>query len=430
MIFECATVRNTVCLFKKSLINKNHMKSIENIYKIGHGPSSSHSMGPRRAAALFLKRLTETPAKVSVALYGSLAATGKGHLTDRVIMEALQPLTVVIDWKPKKKLPLHPNGIIFSATDKNGQALGQWTVYSIGGGDLADEKGPVGEITGQTYPFKGINEIIAWCQKEKKKFWEVVSAHEDPSIWAYLDQIWHIMVAAIQKGTHSSELHLPGELKLHRRSVSILQQAHDRVGISRDMNLISAFALGVAEENAAGSRIVTAPTCGSCGIVPAVFWYYHHYKKMDREDILKALATAGLFGACVAERASISGAEVGCQGEVGTACAMAAAGLAQLQHGSLLQIEYAAEMALEHSLGLTCDPVLGLVQIPCIERNAFAALRAFESATYATSTSGRHVISFDEVVDVMNRTGRDMQSKYKETALGGLAQIARLKLNR
>ncbi|MBI9016947.1 MAG: L-serine ammonia-lyase [Phycisphaerae bacterium] len=403
------------------------MNTICNIYKTGFGPSSSHSMGPRKAAELFLAKIGQKPSFIRVELFGSLAATGKGHLTDKAIIEALSPIITEINWQPDTILPEHPNAMTFLAFDSNNNELANWQVYSVGGGDLEDENGFVGQKLDVTYPSDLMGEILTYCKEKNLNYWQLVKQFEGPEIWDFLRNVWHTMAKSVENGCNTKEKHLPGNIKLQRRAGVMLSKANNSVGISRDLNLLSAFALAVSEENAAGGQIVTAPTCGSCGILPSVLWYYYKYKNVREKDILRALATAGLFGASVAKRASISGAEVGCQGEVGTACAMAAAAAAQLMKGTLTQIEYAAEMAMEHSLGLTCDPVLGMVQIPCIERNAFGATRAYESATYALATDGDHVVSFDDVIDVMKDTGHDLQSKYRETAHGGLAQIARLR---
>jgi len=383
-------------------------------------------MGPRRAAKLFFRKLKGEKCKSTVELYGSLAATGKGHLTDKTIIQELTPLETKIVWKKSQILPLHPNGMLFKAFDTNGQLICSWQVYSVGGGELIDDNGPVEKPSNDTYQLNSISEILAWCVKHNKAFWQYSSTGKD--IWGYLSEVWSVMNDAILRGLSSSEKYLPGPLKLRRKAPSMLDYAHKRVSILRDFNLLSAYALAVSEENASGGKIVTAPTCGSCGVLPSILYYFYKHNNIQTNEIFQALATAGLFGLSVAERASISGAEVGCQGEIGTACAMAAAAAAQILGGNCKQIEYAAEMALEHSLGLTCDPIKGFVQIPCIERNAFAAMRSFECAAYAISTSGNHIVSFDDVVDVMDRTGRDLQAKYRETAMGGLAEIMRIRL--
>jgi L-serine dehydratase len=407
------------------------MKSIKHIYKIGTGPSSSHSMGPRKAAELFVKRLRDKNCKIEVELYGSLAATGKGHLTDKAIVEGSSPLKVKIIWKKDQSLPLHPNGMVFKAVDSNGQTICNWRVYSVGGGELLDDNGPIQHIQPSadcTYQLNSISEILAWCIENDKSFWQYCLSCETEGIWHHLSQVWQVMCDSICRGLSSKQEYLPGSLRLKHKAGAIFKYAHEHVGIHRDFNLLSAYALAIAEENAVGHKIVTAPTCGSSGVLPSVLYYFHKHNNIGTDQILQALATAGLFGSSVAERASISGAQVGCQGEIGTASAMSASAAAQLLGADCKQIEYAAEIALEHSLGLTCDPVSGLVQVPCIERNAFAAMRAVECATYALSTSGEHIVSFDDVVNVMYRTGKDLQAKYRETSAGGLADIMRLRL--
>jgi L-serine dehydratase len=404
------------------------MKSICNIYKTGVGPSSSHSMGPRKAAEIFLRLHQDSIHQAKVVLYNSLAATGRGHLTDKAIIEGLHPVKVELDWRPDETLPLHPNGMDFQALDSEGKTIGQWRVYSVGGGDLIDDNGPVEQQGSHHYPHNTISDVLAWCNDNDKSFSHYVYENESYDIDAFLERIWQVMASTIERGLTCGAEYLPGPLKLKRRATEMLKCAHDRIGILRYFNLLEAYALAVAEENASGREVATAPTCGSCGVLPSVLYYSLKHNNVREKDIRRALATGGLFGSLVVERASISGAEVGCQGEIGTACAMAAAAVAQLLGGSPSQVEYAAEMGLEHFLGLTCDPISGLVQVPCIERNAFAATRAYECATYAISTSGEHIVSFDDVVDVMNRTGRDMQCKYRETARGGLAEMMRNQL--
>lgn len=400
------------------------MNSIRTIYKTGIGPSSSHSMGPKRAARHFLEGLKEPPTRLQVELYGSLAATGKGHLTDRAIESELSGYALELIWKPEVFLDVHSCGMKFTALAADDSVLAERVYFSIGGGELADANGQtIASGRNRSYPVSAIQQVLEQCRDRNQFFWEFAFAHESVEVVTFLTEVWQTMRHAVERGLRAGPAVLPGCLKLPRRASKMLESAHRRVGILRDLNLLSAYALAVSEENAAGNVIVTAPTCGACGVVPGVLYYFHHNLQIDETRIVQALATAGLFGASVAERASVSGAEIGCQGEVGTACAMAAAAAAQLLGGDLSQIEYAAEMALEHMLGLTCDPIAGLVQIPCIERNAFAAMRALECASYALSTDGVHSVSFDAVVDVMNETGQDLQCKYKETAIGGLAKI-------
>lgn len=386
-------------------------------------------MGPKRAAQLFAARPSVTAAtRIETHLYGSLSATGRGHLTDRAILEVLGGRGEIL-WH-EENLPKHPNGIRFLAFAAGGRQVAEWEVYSIGGGELLDHMGLVDGQTEEIYSEAGIGEILQICRKTRSTFASFVQAQEKQDLWGYLGQVWQAMREAVERGLQSQMKVLPGSLGLSRRAGRTLQIANDRVGCLRDLNLLSAYALAVAEENAAGGIIASAPTCGSAGVLPGVLYYFWKNHGRGEEEILPALATAGLFGTVVASRASISGAEVGCQGEVGTASAMAAAAAAQLWKASLEQVEYAAEMAMEYSLGLTCDPVDGLVQVPCIERNAFAAKRAVDCAAYALATDGRHMVSFDDVVAVMYETGRDMQAKYRETATGGLAEVMQRKLRR
>jgi len=392
------------------------MKTLRELYRIGNGPSSSHTMGPHRAATQFLK---EHPGARSfrVTLYGSLAATGRGHLTDVVVQEVLGKDRLEVIWKPLEELPLHPNGMRLEALGESGQVLGSREEYSVGGGALLSD----GE-SGENYRLKTLAQILAHCEKTGESFWEYVGGVEGEEIWGYFDQVWAEMCACIERGLDSEGL-LPGELGLSRKARSFLRKSAILEPDLRRDALLAAYAYAVAEENACGGRVVTAPTCGSCGVLPAVLFFLRGKLNCSRTDIMRALATAGLFGNVVKTNGSISGAAVGCQGEVGVACAMAAAAATQLLGGSPRQIEYAAEMGLEHHFGLTCDPVRGLVQIPCIERNAHAAARAFDCCHFAILSDGLHRISFDDAVLVMLETGQALPSLYRETSTGGLARI-------
>ena len=396
------------------------MKSIRELYRIGTGPSSSHTMGPRCAAARFAKRNPDA-AKFKVTLYGSLAGTGRGHFTDVAIEETLTPIAPVeIDWQPHVFLPFHPNGMRFCALSAQGEETDQWTVYSIGGGQLAEEGDRSGD-TPEVYQMNTLTEILEWCQKTGCTFWEYVEKCEGPEIWDYLAEVWEVMKRAVERGLDTEGV-LPGPLCLPRRAATYFVRASGYRSSLQSRGLVFAYALAVSEENASGGEIVTAPTCGSCGVLPAVLYHLQKNRDFSNARIYRALATAGLIGNVVKQNASISGAEVGCQGEVGVACAMAAAAANQLFGGSTAQIEYAAEMGLEHHLGMTCDPVCGLVQIPCIERNAYAAARALDANLYSAFTDGIHRVSFDRVVEVMKQTGHDLPSIYKETGEGGLAR--------
>ncbi len=398
------------------------MESLRQLYKIGHGPSSSHTMGPQKAARLFAARTSERAARYEVTLYGALAATGRGHLTDQAILAeltAVAPAEIV--WKPETVLAFHTNGMTFRAFDASGAEFDNWTVYSVGGGDIVEE-GQGRNAGPDIYPLTKISDILRHCEQTGKTYWEYVNDCEGEEIWDYLAEVWKVMKAAVERGIEAEGV-LPGGLGVRRKAVSYYVHAEGYSKSLKSRGLVYAYALAVSEENASGGLIVTAPTCGSCGIVPAVLYHLHTSKGFSEKRILRALATAGLFGNVVKQNASISGAEVGCQGEVGVACAMAAAAASQLFGGTPAQIEYSAEMGLEHHLGLTCDPVCGLVQIPCIERNAYAAARALDANLYAAFSDGKHSVDFDRIVEVMKQTGHDIPSLYKETALGGLAVI-------
>ena len=399
------------------------MKSLKELYRIGKGPSSSHTMGPQRASRIFLKQ-NSSATSFEVTLYGSLAATGKGHGTDVTIKDVLEPTApTTIVWKPGIFLPFHPNGMLFKAfCDSDHSKDAEWTVYSIGGGALSEGK-KEGDMfdTEEVYNLNSITEILHWCEKTGKSYWEYVEECEDSDIWDFLMEVWEAMQDSVERGINHEGV-LPGPLNLSRKAPSYYVKATGYKKSLQTRGLVYAYALAVSEENASGGTIVTAPTCGASGVIPGVL--YHLFKGHDFSNIriLHALATAGLFGNAAKTNASISGADVGCQGEVGVACAMASAAANQLFGGTHSQIEYAAEMGLEHHLGMTCDPVCGLVQIPCIERNAFAATRALDANLYAAFSDGKHRVSYDHVVQVMNQTGHDIPSLYKETSEGGLAK--------
>ena len=397
------------------------MESIKELYRIGIGPSSSHTMGPRHAAEIFLSKNPEAVA-YRVTLFESLAATGRGHLTDNALRNVFPQGSIEIIWEPEKKLPMHPNGMRFEALGVDGAVLAHWDVYSVGGGALRDKNSlPVPQ---KIYDLTTMREILSFCKSSGKSMWEYVQDCEGTGIWDFLDDVWNAMRASIQRGIQAEGV-LPGGLGLARKSWAFYRKANQSGPILQRAGMISAYSLAVSEENASGGVIVTAPTCGSSGVVPGVLYYMQDVLKCPDEPILRALATAGLIGNLAKFNASISGAEVGCQGEIGVACAMAAGAAAQLMGGTPRQVEYAAEMGLEHNLGLTCDPVAGLVQIPCIERNAFAASKAISSADYALFTDGAHRISYDEVVSVMRETGHALPSLYRETSTGGLAAAYR-----
>lgn len=395
------------------------MKSLKELYRIGRGPSSSHTMGPRLAAEQYLRQHPEATA-FRVTLYGSLAATGKGHLTDYAILQVLGEERTSIEWQPNVELPFHPNGMKFEASTDANTYTDTWTVYSVGGGALVED-GKQQTETPDIYPLDSLEEIKRWCEQHGKSYWEYVEECEGPNIWEYLEQVWQVMSAAVERGLEHEGV-LPGVLKLRRKAPDYYIRAMGYGSNLQSRGLVFSYALAVSEENASGGEIVTAPTCGASGVVPAVLYHIQKTRHFPMPRILHALATAGLIGNIAKSRASISGAEAGCQAEVGVACAMAAAAANYIFGGSLATIEYAAEMGLEHHLGMTCDPICGLVQIPCIERNAHAAARALDANVYATFADGVHRISYDKTVEVMKQTGHDLPSLYRETSQGGLAK--------
>ncbi|MDD7552398.1 MAG: L-serine ammonia-lyase [Candidatus Cryptobacteroides sp.] len=397
------------------------MKSLRELYKIGRGPSSSHTMGPQKASQMFMAKHPEAAA-FEVTLYGSLAATGKGHLTDVAVKDALSEkgAPVEIIWRPDIFLPYHPNGMKFVSRDADGNATDEWMVYSVGGGTISEGPGSLIGEGPDIYALHTIKDIMQWCRETGRSIWEYVDECEDSSIWDYLMEVWEAMKACVERGLDNEGV-LPGPLHLSRKAATYYIKVSGYKQNLQTRGLVFSYALAVSEENASGGTVVTAPTCGSCGVLPAVLYHIAKGHNFSDKRILHALATGGIFGNVVKHNASISGAEVGCQGEVGVACAMASAATCQLFGGTPSQVEYAAEMGLEHHLGMTCDPVCGLVQIPCIERNAMAAARALDANLYASFSDGFHRVSFDEVVQVMKQTGHDLPSLYKETGEGGLA---------
>lgn len=394
------------------------MKSLKELYKIGRGPSSSHTMGPEKAAKLF-EEANKNASSFKVVLYGSLAQTGKGHGTDVVLAKTFtKPVEVLFDLK-EKDLP-HPNTLDMFALDNSGNTLAKWRVLSVGGGAIKIVGEKV-ELARDVYPHKNFEQIREYCEDNSLSLYDYAKRFE-PDIDEYLAKIWEQMQKSIWKGLDKKGT-LPGGLNVERKAQYLFSQvdAHETPE-TRENRIVCAYAFAVSEQNAAGGTIVTAPTCGSSGILPAVLRYEQERHGFSNENIIRALATAGIIGNIVKENASISGAECGCQAECGTACSMAAAAIASLYEMSLDQIEYAAEVAMEHHLGLTCDPVGGLVQIPCIERNAVSAMRAINAASLASFLSSTRQISFDTVVETMYSTGKDINSRYRETAEAGLAQ--------
>ena len=449
--------------------------SVFDLFKIGIGPSSSHTVGPMRAAAMFVAELADVIdagrlARVQVELYGSLGATGKGHGSDKAVMlglageapEAVDTATIParleqiratgrlplagghelafdvehdLVFHRHEALPYHPNGLIFSAFDAAGGLLLQRTYYSVGGGFVVNEAAAgadriVEDETPLQYPFTTGAKLLGHCAESGLPISQVMLANErawrnEVEIRDGLLHIWSVMQGCVNRGCHTEGI-LPGGLKIKRRAARLYQQLSNEVELDKvplgAMDWVNLFALAVNEENAAGGRVVTAPTNGAAGIIPAVMHYYSRFSPGSSDDgIVRFLLTAGAIGVLYTENASISGAEVGCQGEVGSACSMAAAGLTEVLGGTPEQVENAAEIAMEHNLGLTCDPVGGLVQVPCIERNAMGAVKAINASRMALRGDGKHFVSLDKVIRTMRETGADMKTKYKETARGGLA---------
>ncbi len=450
--------------------------SVFDMFKIGIGPSSSHTMGPMKAAVYFLRELQSAGLvnktdSVVVELFGSLALTGVGHGTDKAVLlglegslpDAIDPDTIeprlekilgakeirlngerTIAFDPqkhlifhrRKALPYHPNGMRFAAFDKTAKELASGTYYSIGGGFVVDEKTAAKDRLNKdtvnvACPFKTAKDLLDICVEKKLSIAEVMLANEkswrsEEETLAGLDKIWAAMGACIHRGLQIEGV-LPGKLKVKRRAARVFKELNkDPDGAKRDplviIDWVNLFALAVNEENASGARVVTAPTNGAAGIIPAVIKYYEKFcDGANRQGIHNFLLTSAAIGVLYTENASISGAEVGCQGEVGVACSMAAGGLVAALGGSMAQVEQAAEIGMEHNLGLTCDPIGGLVQIPCIERNAMGAVKAINAARIALRGDGSHYVSLDSVIRTMRQTGADMKDKYKETSRGGLA---------
>lgn len=396
------------------------MKSITSVYKIGNGPSSSHTVGPFHAAQTFGSRYPDADA-YQVTLFGSLAYTGEGHGTAKAIREGLPGAEIIFNTE-ETNLP-HPNTMLFQAF-KGGKELASKRMFSIGGGSIRIEN-ESSEEDKEIYPQKSFAEILSLCNQERISLVQFICILEGPSLREYLKTVWQAMQDSVERGLSTDGV-LPGGLGLVRKAKYLYQKRCYNEAADVTMNrLIAAYAYAVSEENAAENLVVTAPTCGSCGVLPSILYYMHHDRGFPQEEILDALAVAGLIGNVIRTNASISGAECGCQAEIGSACSMAAAAIATLFKLSIEQVEYASEIAMEHNLGLTCDPVNGLVQIPCIERNAVAAMRALSSVNLSRFLYTTRKISFDEVVATMYRTGLDMNEKYRETSHGGLAQIYR-----
>ncbi|WP_340023342.1 L-serine ammonia-lyase [Paenibacillus sp. FSL K6-1096] len=397
------------------------MRSLTELFKIGSGPSSSHTMGPEKAAGIF-KSENEDADQFKALIYGSLAKTGKGHMTDKAIIRAWSPASAEVEFVPQPDFVLsHPNTMDLFAY-KDGQQTNSMRVVSIGGGDIVIEGRE--EVRGpDVYPENSFADISAYCKANHIRLSDYVELHEGEQIWDFLQGIWEAMKRSIEEGLSVTGI-LEGGLNVERKAKYLYQQRDmDESPETRENRIVSAYAFAVNEQNAAAGTVVTAPTCGACGVVPASLRYMQEKLQVPDEQILRALAVGGLIGNLVKHNASISGAQCGCQAEVGTACSMAAAALAELSGMEIDQIEYAAEVAMEHHLGLTCDPINGLVQIPCIERNAVGAMRAINALSLAKFLSGTRKISFDLVVQTMYETGLDMNSRYRETSEGGLAKF-------
>ena len=397
------------------------MKSIREIYKIGKGPSSSHTMGPERAATLFKKDYPQADA-YRVILYGSLSKTGVGHGTDRVIREVLSPTPTEIELSKEVLENAHPNTMDLIAL-KDGKQIGTLRIESIGGGDIR-VPGQSLLDTPEVYPENSFAEIADFCKwRYIEKLSDYVELNEGEDIWAFLMEVWQVMKQSIADGL-SAEGILPGGLKVQRKAKYLYEQPTEELAPGmQEFKHIAAYAYAVAEQNADNGTIVTAPTCGACGVIPAVLKYAQDTRGFTDEQIIRGLAAAGIIGSLTKRNASISGAECGCQAEIGTACSMAAAALAELYEQNLDQVEYAAEAAMEHHLGLTCDPICGLVQIPCIERNAVAAMRAMNACNLSFFLTGSRNISYDMVCRAMHETGINLNHRFRETSEGGLAKI-------
>ncbi len=423
LISEIFKVRTTDLFDSQKSIENSlpvGMESIRHLYKIGRGPSSSHTIGPERACMIFKEKYPASDF-FKVVLYGSLAKTGKGHGTSDVIKKTFSPIPCEVEFNFSEKTIPHPNTMDITAFSGKRQ-LGHTRVKSVGGGNILFDNAPENKIP-VLYRETKFHDIANLCREKNIRLWQYVEEHEDEGFWDYMQKIWDTMKEAIARGL-SDEGVLPGGLDVHKKAKALFNSQHvDETSQTKENRLVCSYAFAVSEQNASGEVIVTAPTCGSAGVVPAVLYYQQKKNDYSDRQILRALATAGLVGNLIKTNASISGAECGCQAEIGSACAMASAALGELFELNIDKIEYAAEIAIEHHLGLTCDPICGLVQIPCIERNAVAAMRAINAVNLASFLWDTRKISFDRVVVAMRETGHDLSSSYKETAEAGLAKI-------
>lgn len=394
------------------------MKSLKELYRIGKGPSSSHTIGPERACKIFLAENPEAES-FKVVLYGSLAKTGVGHGTDGVVKSVLKNVEIECD-DGSDGLP-HPNTMDLFAYN-GGRETASMRVYSVGGGAIRIEGRPSGEGK-EVYPLESFAEIRRFCEERALRLSDYAFVCEGEALKEYLKEVWQAMKASVEAGLKAQGV-LPGGLGVERKARFLYRQKHiDESAETKENRLVCAYAFAVSEQNASAGTIVTAPTCGASGVLPAVLKYAQERRGYSDDSIVRALAAGGVVGNLIKTNASISGAECGCQAEIGSACCMAAAALGELYEMELGQIEYAAEIAMEHQLGLTCDPIGGLVQIPCIERNAVAAMRAINAVSLADFLSDSRKISFDLVVETMYETGKDISCRYRETAEGGLAKL-------
>jgi len=404
----------------KPAVKTEGMESITELYKIGRGPSSSHTIGPEKACIIFKEKQPDAD-KFKIILYGSLSKTGKGHGTDAVIKKTIAPKQCEVEFNYIENNIPHPNTMDIIAY-KDGIEIDKARVLSVGGGSIVFENAAVTKPK-KVYKNYRFTDIAEYCKNKSIHLWEYVEENESPDFWEYMNKVWDEMKQSIKKGIED-EGTLPGGLEVQKKAKSLFNNQHiDETAETRENRMVCSYAFAVSEQNASGETIVTAPTCGAAGVVPAVLYYQQLKNKFTDEQIIHALATAGLVGNIIKTNASISGAECGCQAEIGSACAMAAAALAELFELNIDKIEYAAEIAIEHHLGLTCDPICGLVQIPCIERNAVAAMRAINAVNLASFLWDTRKISFDKVVQTMKETGHDLSSSYKETSEAGLAKI-------
>lgn len=393
------------------------MESLRKIYRIGHGPSSSHTIAPQMASHYVLKKHPDADF-FKVTLFGSLALTGHGHLTDTIIKKVFKNKRVGIIFDYYKNV-IHPNTMLIEVFKENNK-IADYNIVSLGGGSFLVNDKQI-EKDDNIYPFSNFDEIKEFCKKNNLSLSEFVYKFEDKRIKQYLDKVYKTMESAIKRGL-SKDGFLPGGLKVKRKAKLFLNAKENESFDTYKIRKISSYAYATSEENASGGTIVTAPTCGSCGVLPAVLFYLKEINHYSKEEIIDSLAVASLFGNIIKTNASLSGAYAGCQAEIGSACSMSAAACSYLSCASIEEIEYASEIAMEHHLGLTCDPVKGLVQIPCIERNAVAALRAIDASRLASFITSSSQISFDTVVQTMLETGKDLAKEYKETSLGGLAR--------